>query len=197
MVVGLAAMGWLAEQPSALTTGPVPVPTATPTTTSTASTSAKPQASAPTTPRATPRALTEWQGMLQDDGGWPCERTASCGLARACVDALCVACREDAECLGSEVCVLGHCLLAELAGCRSRIDCEAEQLCVMSGYSADARANGDLRSACLETRGAASNPFSPPRPPEDENRGPLAPVPNQDLLERLREGMQRVDGGDP
>lgn len=133
--------------------------------------------------------------MLQDDGGWPCESTASCGLARACVDYRCVACGADTECLESEVCVLGHCLRGQLARCRSRTDCARGELCAMSGYSSDARANGDLRSACLDPRGAAPNPFSPPPPPEDDNHGPQAPVPNQELLERLRARVQRADAG--
>jgi hypothetical protein len=98
------------------------------------------------------RAADEWQGMLPEPGEvWPCPENASvCGMGRACVDRRCTPCVEDQECLGNELCVLGVCVLTDLAGCRSKEDCADAEVCMMSGFTPlDGRNNSDLQSKCV------------------------------------------------
>ena len=97
------------------------------------------------------RPFPEWQGMLVDMSHRQyCERTAQCGLARACLsDGLCGPCADDRDCLESERCVLDHCLLSSRIGCTVAADCGGRgALCVLSGYSAFGRANESMRSFC-------------------------------------------------
>src|SRR5690606_14448745 len=91
-------------------------------------------------------------GMLQEPGEvWPCpEHAIGCGMARACVDDLCTPCIADGECLASELCVLGVCLVQELVGCQSSADCLQGEVCMMSGFTPlDDRNNRDLKSKCV------------------------------------------------
>jgi len=70
--------------------------------------------------------------MLVDLGAEPpCLDDARCGLARACVNHVCVACEADADCERGESCVLDHCVLAERVKCRSSKDCAADSKCVV------------------------------------------------------------------
>jgi hypothetical protein len=71
-----------------------------------------------------------------------------CGMALACVKGVCGACNSDADCLRDEVCVLDHCLRSSGVSCRSYEDCGPQSLCVLSGMSADARGNSEMRSYC-------------------------------------------------
>lgn len=111
----------------------------------------------PSSPAATAsvrfeRAQHEWQGMIPESNEvWLCpENAVGCGMARACVEGLCTPCVADDECLGAELCVLGVCMREELVGCRSAADCRADQVCMLSGFTAlDARSNRDLKSQCV------------------------------------------------
>jgi hypothetical protein len=101
-----------------------------------------------------PRPEGEWQGMRVNLAlRATCERSEGCGLAMACREGLCGPCEADGECAGGEVCVLDHCVPRAQAACRSRSDCGEEELCVLSGYSSDARNNGGMRASCLAGRG--------------------------------------------
>ena len=131
-----------------------------------------------------PRDPAEWQGMLVDmDFVPPCESPAGCGLARACKAGKCVACERDSDCAPAEACALDHCVASELAGCRSRADCPRESVCVLSGYSATARGNQDMRSGCLNPLSGAGRIESPSGPPPVDTRTSL---PDDDLLRRAR-----------
>ena len=44
--------------------------------------------------------------------------------------------------------MLEHCVRVALVACRGRADCIAGELCVLSGISADARGNADMRAYC-------------------------------------------------
>lgn len=106
----------------------------------------------------------EWRGRIADpEHVWSCMSGAPefgiqkdhCTNARACVDGMCVPCLEDGECLTHETCVLGHCLLPDLADCHTRMDCEEDDaLCALTSITQwDPRGNSDLRSYCLSPWG--------------------------------------------
>lgn len=103
-----------------------------------------------------PRPEDEWQGMRVRVGNQPiCAGKSSCSFALACRDGLCGPCLADEDCAGGEVCVLDHCLIGENVTCRSYSDCDEGSLCVLSGYSAGYRGNGDMRAQCLSPSGGA------------------------------------------
>lgn len=120
---------------------------------------------APPAARAAPKAPVyyerdpkEWQGMrVEREGQPPCSAADGCGLALACIEGRCAACRRDAECAKGEVCALDHCVRSERAECRSRSDCnESGAVCALSGYSGgDSRGNSEMRAYCLVPRGVA------------------------------------------
>ena len=79
-----------------------------------------------------------------------------CGMALACVEGICSPCTDDAQCLAGELCVLDHCLVEELVGCRSYRDCGEDQLCILSGYTGGTpRANEDMRAYCSGADGGS------------------------------------------
>lgn len=106
-----------------------------------------------------PRDPNEWQGMRIDTSiRIACETSATCGLARACVDDICTACTEDSQCSPGELCALDHCIPADLVECRSYTDCPNGQLCILSGYTGGtARGNEDTRAYCLGASGSSSD----------------------------------------
>jgi hypothetical protein len=134
-----------------------------------------------------PRDPQEWQGMLiNTDATPPCEASATCGLARACKGGRCVACGTDGDCAAGEVCVLDHCVVHALAGCRGRTDCAAGSLCILSGYSSEARGNEGMRSLCLDpASGASTIPEPEPAPPDPRTR-----LPYDDLVRRATEAAR-------
>jgi hypothetical protein len=105
-----------------------------------------------------PRPAEEWQGMLVDLSVMPpCESSAGCGLARACVEGTCGPCVADSECAAGEGCVLDHCVRTELIECRRAAECAADALCILSGYTGGtARGNEDMRAHCLSSSGGAA-----------------------------------------
>lgn len=134
-----------------------------------------------------PRDPDEWQGMLVDtDAKPPCESITGCGLGRACKDGVCVACERDTDCGPTETCVLDHCVLKDLATCRSRSDCARGSMCLLSGYTAKPRGNEEMRSFCVDpASGAARMEQSDERPPVDTRTS----LPGDDLLKRAREAL--------
>jgi hypothetical protein len=96
-----------------------------------------------------PRAASEWQGMLVNTTFQAsCDTSSRCGLAMACHAGRCGACTQDAQCGSGEVCSMQHCVSAPNAACRARSDCPISELCMLTGYSDDARGNGDMRAYC-------------------------------------------------
>jgi hypothetical protein len=109
-----------------------------------------PQFPPPPLPRYKERAAGEWDGMLVDLATTPpCESTAGCGLARACLKGICTACTVDAECGSDEGCVRDHCVLRSRIGCRRNSDCGVGNTCMLSGYSPDPRGNHDMGALCV------------------------------------------------
>jgi hypothetical protein len=95
-----------------------------------------------------PRDPNEWDGMPVLLDGPPCEQSAWCGLALACIDEKCGACTSDQDCAPGEGCVVEHCLKTELIGCRSYRDC-SPALCILSGLTGGTpRGNEDMTSYC-------------------------------------------------
>lgn len=121
----------------------------------------------PEPPRFRPRPSSEWQGMPVDLSLHPpCEGSTGCGLARACVNGTCGPCSIDKECGAGEACVLDHCVMLSNVGCRSRRDCPAaEAVCVLGGYSSDARGNGTMHSACVSPGDAVPTVLLPQEAP--------------------------------
>ena len=104
-----------------------------------------------------PRAAADWQGMLVDrEDRQVCSETANCGIALSCrADGKCGPCESDAECLAGEVCVLDHCVLSKLVGCRHSSECGSGRAyhCVLSGLTGnDVRGNSEMRSYCLDPK---------------------------------------------
>lgn len=96
-----------------------------------------------------PRDASEWQGMLVNATFQAsCDTSSRCGLAMACDAGRCGACSADAQCGTGEVCSMQHCVLASNAACRARGECPAGELCMLTGYSDDARGNGEMRAYC-------------------------------------------------
>jgi hypothetical protein len=137
-------------------------------------------------PNMQPRAAEEWQGMLVNlELQSLCEGENSCGLAMACVRGRCAPCSVDSQCAHGEACVLDHCVLKTHTQCRSRADCRNEQLCVPSGYSADARGNAEMSATCLDASGnhepiESATDFQPGRVAEP------APYEARDLIRAAR-----------
>ena len=135
-----------------------------------------------------PRDPEEWQGMLVDANAKPpCESITGCGLGRACKNGLCVACERDSDCGPTETCVLDHCVLKDLAACRSRADCARESLCILSGYTAKPRGNENMRSFCIDPQSGAERLEHSDEPPRVDTRTSL---PDDDLLRRAREAVK-------
>lgn len=136
-------------------------------------------------PDPLPRDPVEWQGMLVDRSVQPgCGESSRCGLARACVDSRCVACRSDGECASGEVCVLDHCVLQDRAACRTRRDCGGDSLCVLSGYSPDVRGNATMTARCLDPAGGVPETAEQHAPRPGDPAPPMAVRPDR-LLESL------------
>ena len=132
-----------------------------------------------------PRAANEWQGMLVDISvSVSCESTSFCGLAASCRDGKCGPCVSDEHCLAGEACVLDHCVLASMVGCRSRVDCDPEHLCILTGYSAGPRGNDDLRAICSSESGGREQPLET----EVRETVPDDPIPVRpdEMIRRLR-----------
>ena len=150
------------------------------------------QVSAPT------RSQDQWQGMRVDaDVQPPCGRSAHCGLARACIDGRCVACRRDGDCEAGEFCVLEHCVQEPATGCRTRQECRGpDELCILSGYSSDPRGNAELRSFCNPGSGGSEETALEvvASDPEDEGK-PATVSPVQHLLDDLRRERARGQTG--
>jgi hypothetical protein len=144
-------------------------------------------------PTYVPRDRSEWQGMLVNDTFRPpCDRSERCGLARACVKNLCVACRMDSECGAGEACVLDHCLLAANVHCRSRRECSGEEaFCILSGFSSDPRGNGHMTADCLNARGGTAQREDVPLA-----KGLPAPPPPVDTSELLDSVRRMAKNGD-
>ena len=139
-------------------------------------------------PRFAPRDPEEWQGMRPDlSVNPPCETSADCPLARACLQGACGPCQKDGDCSPDEACVLSNCVRSERVGCRSYKDCGSRELCVLTGYSDDPRGNGDTVAKC-NTQVPGSRPPLPPAPTEDTR---TAPLPNRDLMDEA-EKLQRA-----
>jgi hypothetical protein len=100
----------------------------------------------------------------------PCEQTSMCGLARACIDGVCNACRMDSDCEAEEACVLDHCLRRNLVSCRSRRNCHPGETCVLSGFSADLRGNREMYSKCIGNTGGAEKAKAPALAPDQPGR---------------------------
>ncbi len=127
----------------------------------------------------------EWQGMLVDlDAVPPCDSSAVCGLARACVQGQCIGCQSDSQCAAGEACVLDHCVVVELVGCRRRSDCARGGTCILSGYSSLPRGNEDMRAFCVDPNGGADKQPGPAPTPSFDNR---ASLPDDELLRKARE----------
>lgn len=131
------------------------------------------------------RAADEWQGMRQDDAvAFQCGSTEHCGLARACIDGLCVGCSADAECLSSEACVLDHCVPQANVECTSRRECGVDELCMLTGYSTGPRNNDAMRAICRATSGGVED--------EAEDEAPRAatyhpaPIETASIVEALK-----------
>ncbi|GEM_PF-1809284 len=101
-----------------------------------------------------PRAREEWQGMPIDlSVRAPCEPAVGCQLSLACrEDGFCGPCRTSADCMGSEVCAVDHCLLRASTDCSRRSDCPEGEMCILVRWGSDAfsdvRGNTFLRSSC-------------------------------------------------
>jgi hypothetical protein len=72
----------------------------------------------------------------------------------------------------------------ELARCRRRSDCSGDALCILSGYSADPRGNGEMRAECLRPVGGVEERIEEPAPHPLEPATPM-PVRADRLLESL------------
>ncbi len=141
-------------------------------------------AASPRSRETPPRLATEWQGMKQDASITPpCYSSARCGLARACIDGVCVACLSDSECAEGEVCVLDNCLLGSQVECRKAADCDAGSMCVISGYSSDIRGNAETKAYCSSGRGGVEKDefIRVPTPPR-----PKMETPETKIMEVLR-----------
>ena len=142
-----------------------------------------------------PRDPNEWQGMLVNTTLQPeCARSEQCGLAMACIEGRCGACRNDAQCDGGEVCVIDHCVPATQVTCRSRRDCAgSESFCILSGYSSDPRGNDEMTAFCQEASGGREQDFADLELPHGVPAEPM-PVQPSDLLDSLPVGDDASEG---
>jgi hypothetical protein len=138
-------------------------------------------------PNRKPRPASEWQGMLVDLASTPpCQTSADCGLARACVDGRCTACTSDSDCAPQEACVLDHCVRATLTQCRKASDCGTRGPCMLSGYTPDLRGNAGLQSFCV-----ADKIRTQERPNVPADSYVSGPSPGKRLLESLSSHANR------
>jgi hypothetical protein len=136
-------------------------------------------------PNWAPRPAEEWQGMLVNlNITPPCNSSTDCGLARACLQGVCMPCDADADCGSGEACVLQHCIQQESVECRRAADCDSDSKCVLSEYSNQPRGNEDVRAYCVSNfSGAAYGPVAPAEPPA---RDPRASLRGDELREAAR-----------
>lgn len=141
-------------------------------------------------PRWAPRPPEEWQGMLVNlNITPPCNSSADCGLARACLEGVCMPCDADADCGAGEACALQHCIHQELIECRRAAECDPDSKCVLSDYSNQPRGNEDVRAYCVsDFSGAAYGPQAPKEPPPQDTRTSL---PGDELMEAARKASRR------
>jgi hypothetical protein len=137
-----------------------------------------------------PRDPSEWQGMLVDMSvRASCEKSASCGLAAACIGGRCGPCESDSDCALREICVLDHCLMRDNVRCRRRRDCGSrDEYCLLTGFSSDPRGNGEMRAVCQSEHGGTwLGGQEPPAPaPADSSVQVQEPVAER-LLRELNE----------
>lgn len=141
----------------------------------------------------------EWQGMLVDVATRAvCRESQYCGMALACIDGLCSPCEADSQCDSNESCVLDHCVRKGFVGCRTRRDCPSSHLCVLTGYSSDARGNSEMRSLCIGEAGATPVEALRPGGLEKVDRGTAHPeaVTVDDLLDSLRRRRDQQGAAD-
>jgi len=112
----------------------------------------------------------EWQGMrINMAYRVPCETTSTCGMGKSCQEGLCGPCQVDGDCLSGEACVLDHCVPNEGVACRRRADCAgSDELCMLSGYSADVRGNASMKASCVSTSSGAGRRPARPQPAAEE-----------------------------
>jgi hypothetical protein len=135
-------------------------------------------------PRFQTRAPGEWDGMqINLNVTPPCDTSAICGLARACVGGVCSGCKRDDDCVRGENCVLDHCVKNELIECRGTKDCTAG-VCILSGYSSTPRGNDGMKAYCVDNAGGSQPPPAPVGPPIKDTRPSL---PDDDLMKAARE----------
>lgn len=135
-------------------------------------------------PRYAPRPAEEWQGMLINlNIAPPCNSSAGCGLARACLGNRCMPCERDEHCANGEACVLQHCIAADLVECRHTAECGADSKCILSGYSREPRGNEGTRSYC---NSKFSGTEMVPRDPLPKRQGPLPPLETEGLVGAAR-----------
>jgi hypothetical protein len=132
------------------------------------------------------RAPDEWQGALVNENlQIPCQTSATCGLALACIDGICSACTADSECLLGERCAMQHCVLSQNFSCGSRRDCAANELCELSPLSPGPRGNANTRSHC--SNGLGGDELIEPAAPTDITRTDRADNPTTRTANRVRE----------
>lgn len=136
-------------------------------------------------PHYAPRPADEWQGMLINlNITPPCNSSAECGLARACINSKCMPCERDEQCANDEACVLQHCISVDRVECRHTAECGAGSKCILSGYSREPRGNEGTRSYCNSDISGAARVMRPePLPKRD---GPLPPLATDHLVEAAR-----------
>jgi hypothetical protein len=111
----------------------------------------------PTCDEFVPRDPNEWQGIrVETCREQYCETSDQCGLALACIDGGCGACFADSDCARGEVCVLDHCLLDELATCRSYQDCDEGEVCIFGLSGGVPRGNEDSPTECIGSSGGTA-----------------------------------------
>ena len=117
-----------------------------------------------------PRDPQEWQGMrINMAYRVPCETTSTCGMGKSCQEGLCGPCQVDGDCLSGEACVLDHCVPSEGVTCRRRADCTgSDELCVLSGYSADVRGNSSMKASCVSANSGDGRRQARAEPAADE-----------------------------
>lgn len=117
-----------------------------------------------------PRDPQEWQGMrINMAYRVPCETTSTCGMGKSCQDGLCGPCQVDGDCLSGEACVLDHCVPSDGVTCRRRADCAgSDELCLLSGYSADVRGNSSMTTSCVSASSGEGRRRAPAGPAAEE-----------------------------
>ena len=76
--------------------------------------------------------------------------------------------------------------------CKSRLDCSGDELCMLSGYSDDARGNGDMEATCRAPHGGEEPDPSLVFDPDEIAEGQL-PIPPAVDLEAMRDQIAEAD----